>query len=184
MIRIFIFLTLLSCSKKKSDFILLEQFVNNQKISNEEVSLKVTKTILLNDLKNFEYQENSLYINFGSNLAYTFNSTSNYSESIQFQVIKFILNFNYFTKKRNFNELRISYSKPFFSSQDGKETVSEFEIFRIKIDLKELNKIPEIDKLRYLDNEKKMNSNLREIFNQVRLIWKVEMDETKRVELK
>ncbi len=184
MIRIFFFLILFFCRPVNKDFLELENSTLNNKISNEELSLKICKIILKEQLKNFEYQENLIYINFGSNLAYTFNSSSKYSELIQFQIVRFILNFHYFAKKRNFKELRISYSKPFFSSPDGKETVSEFEIFRVKIDLNELKKNNEIEKLKFLSDEYKMNSNLREIFNQVRLLWKVEMDEIKRVELK
>lgn len=184
MIRVIFFFILLFCKPVNKELVELENSVLNKKNSNEEIVLKISKTILKEQLKNFEYQEDLIYINFGSNMAYTFNSINKYSELVQFQVVRFILNFYYFAKKRNFKELRISYSKPFFSDHEGKETISEFEIFRVKIDLREISKIKDIEKLKFLDDEKKMNSNLKEIFNQVRLLWKVEMDETKRVELK
>lgn len=184
MIRFFFIVLVLFCSPKKNEITELENFLSKQNYTNEELALKVSKTILKNKLKTFEFLDDSVYINFGSNIAYTFKSESNYSESIQFEIVQFILNFYYFTKQKKINEIRVSYSKPFYAELEGKETLSEYEIFRVKLDFSDLKKIKNIEKLKFLSDEKKMNSNLREIFNQVRLVWKVEMDEIKRVQLK
>ncbi len=163
----------------------LAQLSKNKKLSAEELSYSLASKLLGNTLKNFQIEKNKdaydIYINYGNDRAYTFQSQNQYAERMQFDIVKLIINLFVFLKDTPISSLRISYSKPFFVKTNDREHTEEFEIFRVKVFFSDLKNI---SGLKFIHDKKKMDSDIRENFNKVRLVWKIEMNETARIELK
>ena len=63
--------------------------------------------------------------------------------------------------------------------------MEEFEVFRVSISLNDLNTIQDWENPKLLsDNKNANNAKVIELFNQVRLKWKIELNELRRIELK
>ena len=121
------------------------------------------------------FQENSFY------------TEGNYTERIQFDTVRFILMYANASKKRNLDNMRISVVKPYYVKEPDakKEVTEEFEVFRASISVSELEKITGWNNQKLLsDNRNINNPNVIETFNQVRLRWKIELNELSRIELK
>ena len=91
------------------------------------------------------------------------------------------------SKKRNLDNMRISVVKPYYVKEPEakKEVTEEFEVFRASISVSELEKITGWNNQKLLsDNRNINNPNVIETFNQVRLRWKIELNELSRIELK
>jgi hypothetical protein len=180
------------CTHKDSNRKEIEALQNNKNISDEESLYGLAKIIFGDSLKSFKTEKNpngkqNVTIDYGGNRAYTFYSEGNYTERIQLDTARYILLFFQAAKIRNLEELRLSVVKPYFVKEPNakKETTEEFEVFRVHISLSEIEKISSWDNAKLLrDNKNSNNSNVAEFLNQVRLKWKIELNELNRIELK
>lgn len=187
-----IFLFIVSCSKSNSNQKEILAFQENSNISDEEALYGISRIIFGDTLKSFKAEKNSsekldVTIEYGGNRAYTFYTEGNYSERIQFDTVRFILLYANAAKKRNLDNMRISVVKPYYVKEPEakKEVTEEFEVFRASISVSELEKITGWNNQKLLsDNRNINNPNVIETFNQVRLRWKIELNELSRIELK
>lgn len=192
LIFIICFFIFFSLCKKEDKNMDMEKFTQNQSISDEEALYGIAKILFADSLKSFKSERNAegkqdVTIEYGGNRAYTFHSDENYSEKIQFDVVRYILLFSKQAQKRNLNSLRISLVKPYYVKEPEakKEITEEFEVFRANISLSELAKVSDWDNSKLLqDTRNASNPKIVELFNQVRLKWKIEMNELNRIELK
>ncbi len=181
-----------SCSHKDAKNKEIEALQNNKNITDEESLYGIAKIIFGDSLKSFKTEKNengkqNVTIDYGGNRAYTFYSEGNYTERIQLDTARYILLFSQSAKIRNLEELRISVVKPYYVKEPDakKEVPEEFEVFRAKVSLSEIEKIPNWENAKLLrDNKNINNSNVTEFLNQVRLKWKIELNELNRIELK
>lgn len=185
-----LFCSSLFCSKK-NDQEDIQKFINNPSITDEEALYGISKVLFKDSLKSFKSEKNSLSkqditIEYGGNRAYTFYSEGNYSEKIQFDTARNILLLFQSGEKRNLDTLRISLVKPYFVKEPDakKEVMEEFEVFRVSVSLSDIKQIPGWDNSQIINEKKSMNSKVTELFNQVRLRWKIELNELNRIELK
>ena len=185
----FILVLLFLFCKPKSDNELQLLSINN-KLGNEEAILLISKKIFGDKWKNLEVEKteqglNQVYINYGNHLAYTFYTENNYKEKIQFEVARNLLIFLYYTRNKSIDSIRISLTKPYHVKRENKESVEDFEIFRAKVFKKDIEKLLEENSIRYIMNDdKQYTSNVKEILNQLRLAWKIELNELDRIEIK
>ena len=187
-----IFLFIVSCSKSNSNQKEILAFQENSNISDEEALYGISRIIFGDTLKSFKAEKNSsekqdVTIEYGGNRAYTFYTEGNYTERIQFDTVRFILMYANASKKRNLDNMRISVVKPYYVKEPDakKEVTEEFEVFRVSISVSELEKITGWNNQKLLsDNRNINNPNVIETFNQVRLRWKIELNELSRIELK
>ena len=187
-----IFLFIVSCSKSNSNQKEILAFQENSNISDEEALYGISRIIFGDTLKSFKAEKNSsekqdVTIEYGGNRAYTFYTEGNYTERIQFDTVRFILMYANASKKRNLDNMRISVVKPYYVKEPDakKEVTEEFEVFRASISVSELEKITGWNNQKLLsDNRNINNPNVIETFNQVRLRWKIELNELSRIELK
>ena len=187
-----IFLFIVSCSKSNSNQKEILAFQENSNISDEEALYGISRIIFGDTLKSFKAEKNSsekqdVTIEYGGNRAYTFYTEGNYTERIQFDTVRFILMYANASKKRNLDNMRISVVKPYYVKEPDakKEVTEEFEVFRASISVSELEKITGWNNQKLLsDNRNVNNPNVIETFNQVRLRWKIELNELSRIELK
>jgi hypothetical protein len=185
---ILLILLFLFC-KPKSENELHSLSINN-KLANEEAILLISKKIFGDKWKNLEIEKteqgfNQVYINYGNNIAYTFYTESNYKEKIQLEVARNLLIFSYYTRNKSIDSIRISLTKPYHVKRENKESVEDFEIFRAKVFKKDIEKLLEENSIRYiLNDDKRYTSNVKEILNQLRLAWKIELNELDRIEVK
>lgn len=187
-----IFFFILSCSKKDSRLETIQSIQANTKITDEESLYQIAKVVFLDTLKNFKSEKNTngkqdVTIEYGSNRAYTFFSQGDYSEKIQFDVVRHILLYAQASEKRNLGNLRISLIKPFFVKEPEaqKEITEEFEVFRVTIHINDIKQIAGWNNNKIWNDAKNIDSaTITELFNQVRLKWKIELNELSRIELK
>lgn len=187
-----IFLFIVSCSKGSPNQKEILALQENSNISDEEALYGIGRIIFRDTLKSFKAEKNSsekldVTIEYGGNRAYTFYTEGNYSERIQFDTVRFILMYANASKKRNLDNMRISVVKPYYVKEPDakKEVTEEFEVFRASISVSELEKITGWNNQKLLsDNRNINNPNVIETFNQVRLRWKIELNELSRIELK
>jgi len=178
------------CSKKENQED-IQKYINNPNISDEEALYGISKVIFKDSLKSFKSEKNStgkqdITIEYGGNRAYTFYSDGNYSERIQFDTVRYILLLFQSGEKRNLDTLRISLVKPFFVKEPDakKELTEEFEVFRVSMIYSDIIQVPNWNNSQMINDKKGLNSKVTELFNQVRLRWKIELDELSRIELK
>jgi hypothetical protein len=189
---IFAFVVTAFCSNKDSKKKEIQAYQKNQNISDEEALYGIGKIIFGDTLKTFKAEKNSfgkqdVTIEYGNNRAYTFYTEGNYSERIQLDTVRYILLYAASAKSRNLENLRISLVKPYYVKEPEvkKEIMEEFEIFRISISISDLMKIRDWDNPKLVnENRNANNANGIETFNQVRLLWKIELNELSRIELK
>ena len=187
-----IFLFIVSCSKGSPNQKEILALQENSNISDEEALYGIGRIIFRDTLKSFKAEKNSsekldVTIEYGGNRAYTFYTEGNYTERIQFDTVRFILMYANASKKRNLDNMRISVVKPYYVKEPDakKEVTEEFEVFRASISVSELEKITGWNNQKLLsDNRNINNPNVIETFNQVRLRWKIELNELSRIELK
>ena len=187
-----IFLFIVSCSKGSPNQKEILALQENSNISDEEALYGIGRIIFRDTLKSFKAEKNSsekqdVTIEYGGNRAYTFYTEGNYSERIQFDTVRLILLYANAAKKRNLDNMRISVVKPYYVKEPDvkKEVTEEFEVFRASISVSELEKITGWNNQKLLsDNRNINNPNVIETFNQVRLRWKIELNELSRIELK
>ena len=188
---LFFSLSFTSC-KKRDKQIEMNTIIENKNISDEEALYGISKVLFLDLLKSFKSEVNQagkqdVVIEYGGNRANTFHSQENYSEKIQFDVVRYILLYFQSGSKRNLDNLRISLVKPYYVKEPDvkKEIMEEFEVFRVSISLNDLNTIQDWENPKLLsDNKNANNAKVIELFNQVRLKWKIELNELRRIELK
>ena len=181
-----------SCSHKDAKNKEIEALQNNKNITDEESLYGIAKIIFGDSLKSFKTEKNengkqNVIIDYGGNRAYTFYSEGNYTERIQLDTARYILLFSQSGKIRNLDALRISVVKPYYVKEPDakKEVTEEFEVFRVSVLISEIEKIPNWENAKLLrDNKNINNSNVTEFLNQVRLKWKIELNELNRIELK
>ncbi len=191
-LALFIIFIGINCSKKYPKQKDIEALQNNQSISDEEALYGIGKIIFAESLKSFKTEKNTtgkqdVVIDYGGNRAYTFYSEGNYSDRIQLDTARYILLFSQAARKRNLEQLLISVVKPYYVKEPDakKEVTEEFEVFRVSILLSELEKIPNWENPKHLlENKNIDNKNVTELLNQVRLRWKIELNELSRIELK
>ena len=178
------------CSKKENQED-IQKYINNPNISDEEALYGISKVIFKDSLKSFKSEKNSagkqdITIEYGGNRAYTFYSDGNYSERIQFDTVRYILLLFQSGEKRNLDSLRISLVKPFFVKEPDakKELTEEFEVFRVSMIYSDVIQVDNWNNSQMINDKKGLNSKVTELFNQVRLRWKIELDELSRIELK
>ncbi|HRG48043.1 MAG TPA: hypothetical protein PLX69_01755 [Leptospiraceae bacterium] len=187
-----IFLFIVSCSKGSPNQKEILALQENSNISDEEALYGIGRIIFRDTLKSFKAEKNSsekqdVTIEYGGNRAYTFYTEGNYSERIQFDTVRLILLYANAAKKRNLDNMRISVVKPYYVKEPDvkKEVTEEFEVFRASISVSDLEKISGWNNQKLLnDNRNVNNPNVIETFNQVRLRWKIELNELSRIELK
>lgn len=192
LIFIICFFVFFSFCKKEDKYMDVEKFTQNQSISDEEALYGIAKILFADSLKSFKSERNAegkqdITIEYGGNRAYTFHSEENYSEKIQFDIVRYILIYSKPAQKRNLSSLRISLVKPYYVKEPDvkKEITEEFEVFRASISLSDLIKVPDWDNSKLLQDKRNVNNpKIVELFNQVRLKWKIEMNELNRIELK
>jgi hypothetical protein len=188
-IGIFPFLFLCKKTERQKE---ISQFLENRNITDEEALYGISRIIFGDSLKSFKSEKNSsgkqdVTIEYGGNRAYTFYSEENYSERVQLDTVRFILLYFKSGQKRNLENLRISVVKPYFVKEPDakKELTEEFEVFRVSISLAGLSNVKDWENEKILNDKKSIsNSKVMELFNQVRLNWKIELNELGRVELK
>ncbi|HMV43573.1 MAG TPA: hypothetical protein PK079_18665 [Leptospiraceae bacterium] len=189
---LFIFSFFYSCKKTDSRLDQIHQIQSNQTLTEEESLYQMARIIFSDTLKNFKLEKNSrgandVSIEFGGNRAYTFYSESDYKEKIQFDVVRYILLYSQVTENKNIGAIRISLVKPYFVKEPDakKEITEEFEVFRVNISMEDIKKISGWNNPKIWNDSRNINSsNMTELFNQVRLKWKIELNELSRIELK
>lgn len=97
----------------------MNTIIENKNISDEEALYGIAKVLFLDLLKSFKSEVNQagkqdVVIEYGGNRANTFHSQENYSEKIQFDVVRYILLYFQSGSKRNLDNLRISLVKPYY----------------------------------------------------------------------
>ena len=65
-----------------------------------------------------------------------------------------------------------------------KELTEEFEVFRVSMIYSDVIQVDNWNNSQMINDKKGLNSKVTELFNQVRLRWKIELDELSRIELK
>lgn len=188
---LFLLIIFLFTCKKKDNQNEIQKFLNNPNISDEEALYGISKIIFGDSLKSFKSEKNpsgnqDVTIEYGGNRAYTFYSEGNYSERIQFETVRYILLLFQSGHKRKLDSLRLSLVKPYFVKEPEvkKEILEEFEVFRVNISLNDIKQIEGWDDPKMISDKKGLTSKVTELFNQVRLNWKIELNELSRIELK
>lgn len=190
--RVFIiFFTLLSfitCKQKSTN---LESISLDSKLTDDKAIELIVQNVYSTTLKSLKIEKTKsnqwkAFIEFGGSSALTFLSKDNYREMLERTVALNILKTFRLSKTRHLSSVRVSLVKPFYVNdpQLNKETIEEFEVFRVKYSLKKLSSIVGWDSVK-LENE---NSTVSEqaipILDEIRKGWKVELNEVHRVEVK
>jgi hypothetical protein len=173
-------------SCKKSGRILLEEIANNPQYSDEFVYSEIAKRVFGNQLKGFRYDEEGkkISIEFGENSALTFQNPDNYERDHKLVLAVYQVRYLQPLQQRMPNVLVMSLVKPFYVMEEkvNREIIEEFEIFRVRLDIKQFSQIKDIYSVNpnTSDEKEKKIRILDEIIN----LWKVELNEFKRIELK
>ncbi|MCB1176343.1 MAG: hypothetical protein KDK36_02080 [Leptospiraceae bacterium] len=184
LIQFLLLLLVLQGCKKESPK-KLQDIVNNPKIPDEVIFIEVAKKIFKNQFKElkFESKDNKkvVYIDYGGNSALTFRQSTDYVKEHMKITAKYALKYFQILKNRKLETLVLSIVKPLYVKEEeiNKEVIEEFEIFRVRIEFEELEKIPEWEKI---DTE---DPNFEDVYmEKIIQKWKVELNEFKRIELK
>jgi hypothetical protein len=179
---------LVQCSNKNKE---LMKIIEDDKIPNEVAILEVTKKILGKEFKEVQVEKiedgYKVFVEFGGTSALTFQKDENYEKEHKLRVAKYLIEILKYIEQRKVSILIVSLVKPFYikDSETEKEIIQEFELFRSRVLLSELNKI-EGWRDWNLDNwviAGKQNDELLDNLNKVIKIWTVELNEFKRVNL-
>lgn len=165
----------------------LEEIAANPKFSDEYVFAEVAKKVFGNQLKEFRYAtENGkkiVSIEFGANSALTFQISDNYEKDHKLVMAAYQVRFLQPLQKRSPDVLVMSLVKPFYVKEEqvGKELIEEFEIFRARLEINPFSKIPDVYSVNPNTNEEKEKK--LQILEEVQKLWKIELNEFKRIEL-
>lgn len=177
---------------KKKIYPSLEEIALNSNLSNEVAILQIVKKVLGSQFKEFHIEKEDkgfkVLVEFGGKTALTFASKGGYEKELKLFTAYYAWKIFRYASHRNLNVLTLSLVKPYYvyHPELEKEIIQEVEVFRVKIQKEDIQSVPfyqemnlEIDSKNFHAQEGLLNS-----LEFITKIWKVELDEFKRVELK
>lgn len=192
-IKFFLILGLVYMTQcKKQNSIPLEALAQNPNLPNEVVFTEVAKQVFGKQFKEIRIsEENKNYevlIEYGGKTALTFASRGSYEKELKLFTAYFAWKYFRLTEPRNLQNLTLSLVKPYYVYHEEiqKEVIEEVEVLRVKILKANIQKLPSYDKfdlkldLKEIEPKQEFLNSLESITQ----IWKVELDEFKRIELK
>jgi hypothetical protein len=176
---------------KKSKQVNLEKLVENSEIPTEIVLVEAAKQIFGNEYKEAKLEEDSGYhvtIEFGGKTALTFLNEGKYEKELKLITALYAWKYFRYLEKRNLRVLVLSLVKPYYIHHEeiNQEVIQDFEVFRIKISLSDLEKVPlwREESLDFKKADAETKERVSRILESITEVWTVELDEFKRVELK
>lgn len=186
-----IFLILFYCAQTQPEQ--AEQIVSNTSIKDKEAISQLANLVFGKTLKEFEISkrdEKNLQatIEYGGSSPLTFLSQKNYAKALKQETAKYIFRLLRYGNKRNLDYIRCSLVKPLYVNDPmlKKESVEEFEIFRIYISIEDLKNIKNWDKVDpFLETSQGLpTKDVVEVLKKIIQNWKVELDEFNRIKVK
>lgn len=181
--------SLVDCKKSKK--VNLEKLVENSEIPTEIVLVEAAKQIFGNEYKEAKLEEDSGYnvtIEFGGKTALTFLNEGKYEKELKLITALYAWKYFRYLEKRNLRVLVLSLVKPYYIHHEeiNQEVIQDFEVFRIKISLSDLEKVPlwREESLDFKKADAETKERVSRILESITEVWTVELDEFKRVELK
>ncbi|MCX8000108.1 MAG: hypothetical protein N3A69_14335, partial [Leptospiraceae bacterium] len=127
-------------------------------------------------------------IEYGGKTALTFASKGRYEQELKLFTAYFAWKYFRATETRNLHTLTLSLIKPYhvFHENVQREVIEEVEVLRVSISREDMQKLPNYSKFDLnLDiNKIEPKEEFLNSLESITKIWKVELDEFKRVELK
>jgi hypothetical protein len=178
-----------SCKDKPNKI----QVLSGSNLTDKEAIEQIVTEIYKDKLKSFKLEEIEpekwkLTIDFGGTTALTFIPKDKYNEFMENLVALYLLKTFKNCSSRNLQEVRIALVKPFYVSDPSlpSESIEEFEIFRTRLSITELNKVTGWNHIDEFSESKKGEPSLQviEILQEIRKVWIIELNELKRIEIK
>lgn len=168
----------------------IEKILSNSTITDESALVLIAREVWGEEFKSAETErlKNSkilIKVVSGYKTALTFYSQEDYAKNTITQISIRILQMLQSGKSRNLDSLVVVFSKPFYI-KGTEEMQDEFEIFRARVDMSDIKNPDEIFSINYFDEFVKGKPSKKAIQNaeQIRKIWKVELNDFGRIEVK
>lgn len=184
-ISVFLLLVFTVCQQERSSQI--DKIVNDAQISDNKAISEVLDLLFKDRLKGYDIQEmesgHLLFVEYGGNTALTFLSGEKYEQNMKKDLALQMWEIYYFLKNRKISSIRMSLRKPYYVNKT--DNIEEFEIFRAKIDQRELEKIISSEERPPLEMEvsEEEFAKLSPLLEEIEKHWQVELDLFSKIEI-
>lgn len=190
--QLIIVLCVIFMTCKKKPHVELEEISKNLNLPNEVAFIEIAKKIFGKQFKEVQVKQEKdgfhVLIEYGGKTALTFASKGRYEQELKLFTAYFAWKYFRITESRNLKSLTLSLIKPYYVFHENiqQEVIEEVEVLRVKILREDIQKLPNYSKFDLnLDiNKIEPKEEFLSTLEGITKIWKVELDEFKRVELK
>ncbi len=186
---IFLIVTVLSFCKPSINY-KIEKILTNPKIDDEAALSLIAKEIWEGEFKSAETEKLgnskiSLKVAFGSKLALTFYNQDEYAKVIAKNISIKIFQILQVGEKRNLETITVIFSKPFYIKGTN-EMQDDFEIFRVKVNLRDIAAIDGFQSINAFETsgKEKPTEKVVSFAEKIRKLWKEELNDFGRIEIK
>lgn len=185
-----LFLSLNACKKGKR--YQPEQLASNPNIPSEVAFIEVAKQIFGNEFKEGKIEKEKegyhVSIEFGGKTALTFLTEGKYEKELKLVTALYAVKYFRYMEQRNLESLTLSLVKPYYIHHEeiNQEVIQDFEVFRVRLEKNDMEKVQgwkEIP-LEFSKEKAEVKEEVLKVLENINLLWKIELDEFKRVELK
>jgi hypothetical protein len=169
-----------------------EEIVLKSSVPPEIAFVEVAKHVFGSEFKEARVEQQKdtfhVFIEFGGKNALTFLSQGRYEKELKLITALYALRYFRYVESLNLNSLTLSLVKPYYihHQEINKEIIEDFEVFRARLEKQDLDKVSgwKDIPLEFSKESTEVKEKALKVLENITLVWKVELDEFKRVELK
>ena len=184
-----VYIAFSACKKKEN---LPINIVDDPKIPDEIYLIELSKKILLQNFKEAKVEKSkdgsSLILEYGGSSALSFRNQDTYEKEMKLITANYLLKFIRYTSTRNLKLITISLVKPYYVNEESikKEVIEEFEVYRVSLETEKTKNIKDIDlvDLENVDTKSPEWESKVKVLEEIIKIWKVELNDLRRIEIK